>query len=99
MAKILALIILVLVFVPVTAFAQEYNQSMTGLITEGKIESDKAKLNLDEIRGIHVVCQDGASDRDFSIMPSCLEFTKAYNRAISKLLSENSDSINDIFNE
>jgi hypothetical protein len=48
MAKILALIILVLVFVPVTAFAQEYNQSMTGLITEGIMESDKAKMNLDE---------------------------------------------------
>ena len=48
MAKILALIILILVFVPVTAFAQEYNQSMTGLITEGIMESDKAKMNLDE---------------------------------------------------
>ena len=76
MAKILALIILVSVFVPVTTFAQEYNQNMTGLITEGIIESDKAKLNLDEIRGIQVVCQDATSDRDFSIMPSCLELTR-----------------------
>ena len=98
MAKILALIILVLVFVPVTAFAQKYNQSMTDLITEGLMESDKAKLNLDEIRSIHMVCQDAVSDRDFSIMPSCLEFTRAYNQAISKLLSEKSDSITDISN-
>ena len=87
MAKILALIILAFVFVPVTAFAQEYNQSMTGLITEGIIESDKATGYSTKLEHIQVSCRDAAFDRDRSIIPACVEITKKYNEAMSKLFA------------
>ena len=72
MAKILALIVLVQIFVPVAAFAQNQTETQD-LITEGIIESDKAKTNIDNIRDIYESCRDAAFERNFSIIPGCME--------------------------
>ena len=74
--RVFALIILVLViFVPVTAFAQNQNQGLTereamaNLLTEGIIESDKATSHINKMTDIHESCQDRAIQRDLNIIP------------------------------
>ena len=104
--RVFALIILVLViFIPVTAFAQNQNQSlnereaMANLLTEGIIESDKATSHIDKMTDIHESCQDRAIQRDLSIIPACVEITKEYNQAMTKLFSEHRDIVEEILNE
>ena len=103
--RVFALIILVLViFIPVTAFAQNQNQSlnerkaMANLLTEGIIESDKATSHIDKMTDIHESCQDRAIQRDLSIIPACVEITKEYNQAMTKLFSEHRDIVEEILN-
>jgi hypothetical protein len=88
--RVFALIILVLViFVPVTAFTQNQNQSLNereaiaNLLTEGIIESDKATSHIDKMTDIHESCQDHAIERDLSIIPACVEITKEYNHKVT----------------
>ena len=103
--RVFALIILVLViFVPVTAFAQNQNQSLTereamaNLLTEDIIESDKATSHIDKMTDIHESCRDYALHRDLSIIPACVEITKEYNQAMTKLFSEHRDIVEEILN-
>ena len=103
--RVFALIILVLViFIPVTAFAQNQNQSlnerkaMANLLTEGIIESDKATSHIDKMTDIHESCRDRALQRDLSIIPACVEITKEYNQAMTKLFSEHRDIVEEILN-
>jgi hypothetical protein len=98
MTKILALIVLVQIFVPVAAFAQNQTETQD-LITEGIIESDKAKTNIDNIRDIYESCRDAAFERNFSIIPGCMEITKAYNNDISELFSEHRNIVEDILHK
>ena len=104
--RVFALIILVLViFIPVTAFAQNQNQSLTereamaNLLTEDIIESDKATSHIDKMTDIHESCRDHALHRDLSIIPACVEITKEYNQAMTKLFSEHRDIVEEILNE
>jgi hypothetical protein len=104
--RVFALIILVLViFIPVTAFAQNQNQSLTeresmaNLLTEGIIESDKATSHIDKMTDIHESCRDRAIQRDLSIIPACVEITKEYNQAMTKLFSDHRELVKEILNE
>ena len=104
--RVFALIILVLViFVPVTAFAENQNQSLTereamaNLLTEDIIESDKATSHIDKMTDIHESCRDHALQRDLSIIPACVEITKEYNQAMTKLFSEHRELVKEILNE
>ena len=104
--RVFALIILVLViFIPVTAFSQNQNQSLTereamaNLLTEGIIESDKATSHIDKMTDIHESCQDRAIQRDLSIIPACVEITKEFNQAMTKLFSEHRDIVEKLLNE
>ena len=106
--KVSALVILVLViFVPLSVFAQNQNQNqslnereaMANLLTEGIIESDKATSHIDKMTDIHESCQDRAIQRDLSIIPACVEITKEYNQAMTKLFSEHRELVKEILNE
>jgi hypothetical protein len=94
MAKILALIVFVQIFVPVAAFAQNQTETQD-LITGGMIESDNGKTNIDNIRDIYESCRDAAFERNFSIIAGCVEITKAYNNVISELFSEHRNIVGD----
>ena len=104
--RLFALIVLILVvFVPVTAFAQNQNQNLTereamaNLLTQDIIESDKATSHIDKMTDIHESCQDRAIQRDLSIIPACVEITKEYNQAMTKLFSEHRDIVEEILNK
>ena len=103
--RVFALIMLVLViFIPVPAFSQDQNQSliereaMANLLTEDIIESDKATSHIDKMTDIHESCRDHAIQRDLSVIPACVEITKEYNQAMTKLFSEHRDIVEEILN-
>jgi hypothetical protein len=56
----------------------------------------KATGHSTKLEYIQVSCRDAASDRDLSIITACVEITKEYNEAMSKLFFEDRNIVEDI---
>ena len=91
-----AIAIIVLVFfVPITAYAE----SIEELSKQGIIESTKSIGHEKKMTDIFNTCTEHVLARDLSVIPACVAIAKAYNEAMSNLFSQHRDLVEGILYE
>ena len=90
---LIAFIVLVSIFVPITAYAQ--NQTIDELVNETVTENAKGTRLIEKMTDILSTCRDRVLE-EASILSPCLEITKAYNQALSEIYSQHRDTVETI---